>query len=186
VVTDRQPRVRFITALVADDIRREATGKEILIGVYTAKIIVASVGPGNGVILSISIVFEMPDIGDIPIEIEIRSPSDDVTRMRVVLNVTETSVPTQINAVSMAAIPIPLFTEGAIIIRVRQYDGEWETIRTIPVIVNPEDARLRAGTPSASAIVLEQPSSQSQPASSVSSSPPEPSRPARPTRRRRS
>jgi hypothetical protein len=187
-VSDELPRVRFITALVADDIRREASGKEIIIGVYTARIILAGVSAEGGMVLAISLLFESLGIGDIPIQLRIMGPSgESVGMMNALIHSEESNVSGQINALSFAGMPVPIQSEGNIVIEARQHDDkEWQTVRVLPVTVNPESPGLKVGVPSPSSIVIEQRSVPQPSVEPETSSPPAPSRPARPTRPRRS
>lgn len=185
-MSETPARVRFVTALVADDIRREVSGKEIIIGVYTSKIIVGAISPDGGMVLAVSILFEALGVGDIPIEVQIVGPSGEAFHPKAILHSTESTQPKQINSFSITAVPIPIPAVGAITVRARQYEEEWELIRNIPVVVNPDEPGLAAGIPRVSAIEFERPSSQSPPGSPEPSSPLKPPRPARPTRRRRS
>jgi hypothetical protein len=186
-VSGETPTVKFVTALVADDIRREASGKEIIIGTYTSQIIVAAINPNGGMIIAISLIFETHGVGDIPIQLRVIPPSGETFAiMNGTLHSQEITVPGQINTASLAGIPLPISAEGDVLIQARQYAEEWQTIRVLPVILNPNAPGLSAGVPSASSIALEPPSSLQPPVLLETSSSPEPSLPARPTRRRRS
>jgi hypothetical protein len=166
-VPDRRPRIKPVTALIADDVRREASGKDILIGVYTSQIAVGRVGPDVGIVVAVSMIFESPETGEIPVGLRIVGPDGELRfAITAGVNITAATVPNQTNALSIAGIAILLATTGNIEVKVRQYeDGEWETIRVLPVLVNPDDPGLKA-TLNAASIVSERPSEQSAPASS--------------------
>jgi hypothetical protein len=186
-VSDDRPKVKFITALVADDIRREASGKEIIIGVYASQIIVGAISPNGGMIIAISLIFETQGIGDIPIQLRLTPPSGQSLRIiQGMLHSQEITIPGQLNTISLTGIPLLLTVEGNLVIEARQDEEEWQTIRVLPIIVNPNAPGLSAGVPSASSVAIEPPSSPPPPAQPETSSPSEPSQPARPTRRRRS
>src|ERR1700730_14239811 len=78
-------------------------------------------------------------------------------------------------AIGGGQIPLPISAEGNVVIQARQYDEEWQTIRALPVILNPNAPGLSAGVPSASSIALEPPSSPQPPVPPETSSSPEPS-----------
>ena len=185
-VSDDRPSLKFITAIVADDIRREASGKEIIIGVYTSRIILEAISADGGMIFALSLVFETVGIGDIPFELKLIAPSgESPATVHGVIHSKEINVAGQIHTISLSNIPLPITQEGNLIIQARQYEEEWQTVRVLPVSANPDAPGLSAGVPTASSIATGRRSSQSQLASPDSSSPPEPSRPSRPARRRR-
>jgi hypothetical protein len=186
-MADDRPRVKFITALAADDIRREASGKEILIGVYNANIIIGTAGPDQGLILAISVLLETPVFGEIPIVVQVIGPGGDALgQVTAMIQVTDITISGQFTSFSATGLPVSLPNPGEITIRAKQYDDEWQTIRVIRVIVNPEAPGLQSPVPSVASIARLRPSSPPQPAAPASSSPPERASPARPTRPRRS
>ena len=75
-MSDDRPRVKFLTAIVADDIRREANNKEFYIGVYTAKMIFSEILPNQGMLIAISALIECDKTGDIPISFEVKGPNN--------------------------------------------------------------------------------------------------------------
>lgn len=186
-MTDDRQRVKFITAIVADDIRREANGKEIIIGVYTSDIILSGLRSDGGLIIAISLIVEASGVGDIPIQLQVIGPSGaPIGVIHGKFTIHTASIPGQQNSMSLTGLPLPVSTEGNIVIQARQYDDEgWQSIRVIPITVRPNEPRLSANVFSASAIAIEQPSSQSTTAPPETSSRPEPSHPAPPARRRR-
>ena len=184
---DDRPRLKFITAIIADDIRRETNGKEIYIGVYTARMVIGQFAPDFGVFIAISVIFESPEPANVPMIFRVSGPNDEEpVEIRGMASITEETAKS-ISAASLAGIPILITRSGNIVVEAKNYDeDDWQIVRMLPVVANPDDPGLRAGNISRLAAIASAPlSSQSQPDAAVSSSPPGPSRPARPRRRPR-
>src|ERR1700746_1486736 len=97
-MSGERPTVKFITAIVADDIRREANSKEIIIGVYTSNIVFGTISHNAGMVIPISLIFETHGIGDIPVELRVTSPSGESSGIiQGVIHSQEITAPGQIN-----------------------------------------------------------------------------------------
>src|SRR5947208_426378 len=110
-MADNRPRLKFITAIIADDIRREDSGKEIYIGVYTDNIVVVGVpNQETGVRLAASIIFEALDAGEIPVHINILGPgqSEGGANIRGHITAAERSAPNTPASIALPAMPIPI------------------------------------------------------------------------------
>jgi hypothetical protein len=180
-------RIKILTSIVADDIRREISGKEIIIGAYLAKMIVPNVGENAGLVIAISIIVEAREVGSHNIYLRVLGPAQESsTEIMATINVEETFVAHQINAISLSGIPVPLQSEGFLRVQVRQTQSEaWETVRVVQVVKNPDDPALKA-SPTLASIGRATPSLQPQPADQGSSSEPVPPPRASPARQRRS
>lgn len=180
-MTQTLPHIKPIYAIFCDDIRREVTGKEILIGVYTGNLLVPHF-PAP-IVLATWIPYERiaDAVGKIPIEFRMLNVVDDNENRSVgygslELMISDTS---DTGSISLPALAIMLNRPGKLIFQLKQYDEPWQTIASLKLDIRPGSAISPASGPSP-------PSSQSAPVAQESTSPPVPSRPAPPTRRRRS
>jgi hypothetical protein len=73
-MSDTRPRLKFITAIVADDVRQETSGKQILIGIYSENMVVSEFLPTGGIRAAVFVMFEAPEIGQMPVKIKILGP----------------------------------------------------------------------------------------------------------------
>src|ERR1043166_8335033 len=127
--SDDRHRTKFITAVIADDIRTEASGKEIYVGVYTDNMIMIAVPDAEPVIrLAASVIFEALDAGQIPVHINILGPgqSEGGTNIRGKITAAERSPPNTPASITLPPMPVAIRAGGEILIRAKNYeDDEW-------------------------------------------------------------
>ncbi len=146
---DGRARLRFITALVADDIRREASGKNILIGVYGQKLVVPRVGEGVRIRLACSLLYNVSTAGTSSVQLRIIGPDGTVAGEGTIeIVVVDVMGEHEIGAIDMPSLPVSLPTEGKITIDVKQYDEDWQTIRSLPILVDPDHPVFTSGAAS--------------------------------------
>jgi hypothetical protein len=145
VANTSHPRVRFVSAIVADDISRDANGKETITGVYASCIILRSVNRNNWLKIGISLMLETHGIGDVPIRLRVIGPSGVSVGINAVIHSQETTGAGQINTLSLTGLQLPMQREGKLVIEARQYEEDWQLIRMLPVIIKPnKSASLEA------------------------------------------
>jgi hypothetical protein len=116
--------VEFSCPLLCDDIRREQSGKLILIGVYSSQILLTQF-PGN---MSLSIFGEISPKRLGEINIEFQFCLDDEPTSGIEMNLTIGALDTDLFATP--PIPLTLNAPGVLSLRCREERGEWvETIR---------------------------------------------------------
>jgi hypothetical protein len=136
--TDPPPRIRPLHVVFCDDIRREITGKEILIGVYSGNLLVN--GFPAPVVLATWVPFLRVEnsIGKLPIAFRMQGENNRTVgygSMEVTLtNTSETG------ALSMPTLAIVLQGPGNLIFQLQQYDEPWQTVGTLKVEKRPESA----------------------------------------------
>ena len=162
------PRIKPQAIIVCDDIRRESNGKDILIGVYSSGITFAALPIQYAVALYF--VYEAPTKGSIPISIQMKFPDDEteIFRAEGVINASGGELPGETNILPLTGIPLTFKTPGLLRILVRQYDEEWQVMKTAPVRI----ADVPQPIPNASSIAPAPPVEQSPPASSSTESQP--------------
>jgi hypothetical protein len=125
-------RVRPITAIICDDIRRETNGKDILIGVYSGEMILNQIPALMPI--GLYIVFSAVELGPVDAKIELRS-SKMIGTLEIHIEVKQIHDERSPIAFAFAGIPLQIESEGTISLLFQQDDGEWEMIRNINVRV---------------------------------------------------
>ena len=115
---------KVTSLLLCDDVRKEASGKDILIGVYSGSIDVTAYPAMFPLMLWIE--FEPEKLGDSPIRVQIDTPSGNPpikfsAEMEVVI--VETSV------LIMGPLPITVERDGEILISMQFGDGPMEVVK---------------------------------------------------------
>jgi hypothetical protein len=167
------PHIKPIYAVFCDDIRREVTGKHILIGVYAGDIILPHL-PAP-VVLSVWVPFkrESSAEGKIPVEFRVVTGDDNQALGYGSMEITISGA-TEEGALTFPALAMMINRPGALVFQLKQYDELWQTI-----------ASLKVGVQSGSPIVSG-PSPPSSQYESVAQELTPRSAPSRPARRRRS
>ena len=175
------PHIRPIHAVFCDDIRREVTGKEILIGVYSGDLLVSRL-PAP-VVLAIWVPFERVGNaeGKIPIEFRMLDAGENNKSLGYGSIEIALSDVSDAGALSLPALAIMLNRSGQLVFQLKQHDEPWQTVASLKVVEPPPQPSPvnQASEPSL-------PSSRSERAAQGSTSLPAPPRRASPTRRRRS
>jgi len=121
-------RVKIANAVICEDVRREYTGKHIIIGAYGGPIQVQSF-PAQ---LSLSAWLQMQATGEGAINFKMRwlSPQDvELGSLESELSIAKSSI----SAISVPPIPLQVQTEGLLKLQMRQFSDPWETICEIRV-----------------------------------------------------
>jgi hypothetical protein len=171
----RTPRIKPIHAVFCDDIRQEANGKQILIGVYPSDILVSQL-PAPLVIAIWMPFVQVGHIGGrVPIEFRVLDDNErSIGYGSVALTLSEETENGALSFPALAAI----VNRGKLRFQLKQYDDPWETVAALKVDLPPP----AVATPPIGPLP---PSSQSESAVRETTSVLSPSRPASPTRRRR-
>ncbi|MGH7046928.1 MAG: DUF6941 family protein [Stellaceae bacterium] len=133
-MTMNHPSIRPKFAIFCDDIRREISGKDILIGVYGGDIRVPSLP--ISVILAVWMAFEKEGVGKLSIEFRALGPDGEP------LGYGSTTVDIIDDDTSDGTFRFPglstvLRKSGEITFQIKQHDEPWQTVRKIPVKVIP-------------------------------------------------
>ena len=169
------PHIKPIHAIFCDDIRREVTGKEILIGVYSGDLLVSRF-PAP-VVMAIWVPFERVGNaeGKIPIEFRMLDAVDNNRSLGYGSIEIALSNVSNVGALSLPMLAMILNAPGRLVFQLKQHDEPWQTVTSLEVRPSPINP---ASEPSP-------PSSRSERAAQEPTSPPARSRRASPTRRRR-
>jgi len=136
-VPDEAGRIKPLAFVVCDDIRREITGKDIYIGVYTADVVVPQL-PFD-LPMAIALLCEPIQIGKASLYMEIippGSPGHFAVTLDVDATLTNPSEDTasQNLSIVLGGIPMKIAQEGDIVLKVRHVGLEkWELVRRISV-----------------------------------------------------
>lgn len=115
---------KVISVVMCDDLRKEITGKDILIGVYGGSINVASYP--THIQVAIWMELEVPEIGQFPGHIKIETPSGNPPiDVRFNMEVKEGNT----GIVALAGLPVALERDGDIIISAKFGSGEMTEVR---------------------------------------------------------
>jgi hypothetical protein len=127
------PDFRIGAALICDDIRKEVTNKDILIGVYGGAIILSEVPAA--VLMCVWLEVLPLRTGAMTVHLRLAPPGDAVPgfQMRVVLDIQDMNSPVTI---STPQLTVPLSGPGLIDISIRESeDDEWRSVKTKAVTV---------------------------------------------------
>ncbi len=115
--------------IVCDDVRREATGKEILIGVYGSGISVPSF-PVQ-IALSFWMQFYSDEVIMPPIMLEFQLKGAENEGNFFLVNVQLASAKAGLGTVALPPLPISLQIPTNLLLQMKQPGGEWETVGEI-------------------------------------------------------
>ena len=122
------PRIDVQSAIICDDVRKEANGKDILIGVYSG-IIVTSF-PCD-LILSIWIQHNTIGAGEVPLAVKLVGPHD-VEYFQVSMS-GRFDGKIDVSSFHFNGIIAPVQMEGQLKLLLKQYDEEWKLIKKLSV-----------------------------------------------------
>jgi hypothetical protein len=130
--------IKALFGLFCDDIRLEASGKQILIGVYPGDIVLQSF-PATIAISSWVAFTREGNIGEqLSVEFRIINTSGQALGYgSLVLTFTR---PGDEGAIALPPLPISLTTPDTLSLQLRQHDGDWQTVRSIGVVRPISDA----------------------------------------------
>lgn len=141
-----------IIAVLCDDIRHEDNGKEMLIGIYRGSINInhrqAPISkqkpttpidntlPVHPILhLSLWIAFEVHELGESVIELEIDPPGNEKMSIKAGIKIDNPKSFTELNAFQFNKFPIVLSKEGDLKVSFRNVGEEkWKILRIIPII----------------------------------------------------
>lgn len=124
--------MKFINAIICDEVRKEDNGKHILIGVYPADIRVPEF-PTN-LILSMWFQFYVERDGTIEMEYRaVRKDGDLIFQGVGMINIEDFTLPV---TVVLNKLMVQMESEGNFIIQIREKAPrkKWQVVKTIPVI----------------------------------------------------
>ncbi len=132
-MTDKEGPLQVITAIICDDVRREANGKDILIGVYGSGMRVEAIP--HLIMLAFWLELKTFEIGSHEFSMRIMAPNEAIIFQ---------SPPTRINVenigyshMALGGVPVQISTTGKMEFQVSISGGEWKTVREIGVEVGP-------------------------------------------------
>ena len=140
-MSDHKPHFEVQHVLVCDDVRRENTGKLILIGVYGRSIVF------NDLPAQIELTFwlevDQPETGTIPFQFQgILAPKEK--QLFYVSGTVTVNVPVVSTHLVLGQVPLHIEEEGELSLQLKQYDDDWVEIKTIAV-EQVSDALVAAG-----------------------------------------
>src|SRR4051794_4058924 len=118
--------VRFETAIVCDDIRREDNGKEILIGVYSGDITVATFPANLRLFFWISTFVE--EGGEQVVNMRVLGPGD-VQLIKGEFRIQVSAFPSE-GSLPVGPLLLQIQTEGKITLQIKRAGSKWETIKS--------------------------------------------------------
>jgi hypothetical protein len=134
-VAEAAARIRPLAFILCDDIRREISGKDIYIGVYTADIVVPQL-PFD-LPIALALLFEPLQIGKASVFMEVIPPGSaghfaiGVDANVAVDNPGEDASHQNLSIV-LNGIPLRITQEGDLLLKARPADtGDWELIRRV-------------------------------------------------------
>lgn len=130
-MTKKPKTFQVLAALICDDARREANGKEILIGVYSGNVSVKQL-PAN-ITLSAWINLQVKGPADYDFEVRVIDPSgrtavDGKFGLKAINEYDHTGT-------SLPKFPIYAEKEGTLKVQIRQSGGRWQTVIEKDVVI---------------------------------------------------
>ena len=130
-MTNKKFALDVKAAVLCDDVRKEANGKDIIIGAYTGQITVG--GFPAHFPFSLWLILSMKQMGKFKLEIEIRGTSDArISSMETNIEVTGDD---NYAGITLGPFMTELQQEGNITARARLDEGAWHEIFKMPVTV---------------------------------------------------
>lgn len=122
--------IRFLTAIVCDDLRREDNGKELLIGVYSGSILVGAFP--QVLVLCFWVPLMIPASGKYEFEFRMRNTDGGLVNQTPAIEV-ESLHANMDASIGLGQIPFHIPRAGNIILEGRYRRGGWEVIKSIAV-----------------------------------------------------
>ena len=121
--------IQFVTALICDDVRKETTGKDILIGVYSSNIAVASIPSELNIVFYI--MAHTIESGSIEVKFRMIGPNTARLFETPVMGIEITNLD---SGSIIFGTTVQFQAEGKYVIQGSKDDGKtWTDIREIPV-----------------------------------------------------
>jgi hypothetical protein len=127
----------FFRGIVCDDVRREISGKDILIGVYQGAILVPRF-PVN-LLLSLWVPLQCNKPGSYPLQFRVVGPHEVQYVSGVIPTIFQTK---ESGSVTVAGAPVPIQLAGEIDFQLLEPGGEWQSVRKMPVRVPTQEDML--------------------------------------------
>jgi hypothetical protein len=123
------PKLKVLQVVVCDEIRREITGKDFLIGVYSAGVVVPSF-PAQ-LVLSFWIQFSADGVADsLPLEIKLMGDGDlTFVHLQAILRIERIGL----GAIGIGPLPVILQIPTALRLQLKQEGGDWVTVQEVAV-----------------------------------------------------
>jgi hypothetical protein len=126
--------IQVHSLILCDDVRREESGKDILIGVYSGDILV----PQFPAALSLSLWAEYTVRGTGPLLVAFRMTTDRGTELlRVEVTISIGNGGAGAGSIAFRGIGVPLTDPCNLLIAMRQQDSDWVQVRTKAVGAKP-------------------------------------------------
>lgn len=123
----QSPEAKVVHALLCDDARKEANGKDLLIGVYSGSILVKELP--TKFTFCIWLELATKGHGQVPLEIRVLdSRGKQITGGRLTLNVKDEGEGS--GSVAVPGMPLNIKKEGSIRIQWRNPGSRWKTVLT--------------------------------------------------------
>jgi hypothetical protein len=150
---NKQIKIKPIMAVLCDDVRQEASGKQTVIGMYVGGITVEipeserdGVRP-HGIVVNLWMPFQIPEAGLATIEVKVIGPDPSIELSFSAEMLFEEAPPDhEQSSVTFQKLPIKVDKEGDLKILFKNAgDSEWQTLKNIPVKINsPNQATIPA------------------------------------------
>ena len=130
-MTKETKNFQVINALICDDVRKEANGKDILIGVYSGNISVKKV-PAN-IMLSAWINLQIEEPGEFNFEVRVIDPSGrTIVDGKIGLKAKEKH---DTASISLPKFSIMAQSMGKLKVQIRKRGGRWQTIISKDLVI---------------------------------------------------
>ena len=134
-MTGKEPRADVAYALLCDDIRKELSGKDILVGVYTGSLLVQNF-PAK-ITLCLWLDLKIAGKGEVKTEIRVLNPAgEQITGGELTVNVADEGEGN--GSVALRGMPLNLEKEGQYKIQWRKPKARWSTILTKQVALQQQ------------------------------------------------
>ncbi|MER2519717.1 MAG: hypothetical protein ABTQ34_03395 [Bdellovibrionales bacterium] len=121
---EQKPRLQPIQQILCDDVRVEANGKFILIGVYADGLLVPSFP--TQLLLSLWMTFRCVGIGKVPVGLQVRGPGqEDKIEMQTETDLRQDG---RVNSLVVGGLSFRATEPSEIKVLFRQYQEEWELL----------------------------------------------------------
>ena len=128
--------MKVTNAVVCDEVRKEANGKHLIIGVYPHDMLVKSFPATIAPTLWIQFLIERK--GEIEVEFRVRDKSQPKKHGRSFLAKLKIITPDEPNTITLPPAPFVINEQGLLLFEVREKDGRWKKIKEIQIRQSPK------------------------------------------------
>ena len=125
--------MRIHNAIICDQVRKEDTGKHLLLGVYPTDILVSDF-PAT-IILVLWMQLHMDRNGQFDVEFQIRKDRKTISRYKATMSVKDYLIP---QTFALPPAPINIDGECTLSFQIREKNKRWKMVKKIPVKKNPQ------------------------------------------------